>query len=562
MEGLWQVVPLFHACNKSETTLLVGPSRERLFADLPRGDSSEGLRQGAGEAATAFCVGLHPEVKALDAELKTANGGAWFDMDDGIAVGPPDVVFSAVQRFSAALQTTTGLVMRFDKLSCFSYAHDLTRCEHRQRFNVPIGNAVIPATDACPEHRANGIIVGGVPIGTTEFVAEHVRVRAEEIVGQITETNSQLHSFPHHAWSVLFYCLAPRFDYILQHVDPIVTAPLAVRIDNALQSFAESCGYSGMLRDPDGSDITLRRFALPARLKGCGVRSRALLAPAAFLANLVTASTMFVSTPNNLGAFYCLQPLFPPPHLSGPEHGGRLATFLASGLPSAVALGRSWDGMQAEVAVTEVTGPLDRAAANAGLGSSTKLQRAIMHQREQVWQQHLQRDIMNLAPTDPRREAYESVDPLSTAWVASWPSASKGWALDQGEFREVFTTYLGGESPCVGALAGQVIQGNGGRRICDSFGRQLCLATLPGDGFRVRHDALVDTVARDVMRAGIQGCTEPRRLFMHVLLQDSESLPKQRLFATGQDDGRSLSCRGSWHLGVQFASTMESCRRA
>jgi len=44
------------------------------------------------------------------------------------------------------------------------------------------------------------------------------------------------------------------------------------------------------------------------------------------------------------------------------------------------------------------------------------------------------------------------------------------------------------------ALAEQVIQGNGGRRISHRFGVELCLANLPGDGFRARHDALVDTI--------------------------------------------------------------------
>ena len=444
----------------------------------------------------------------------------WMTVIHGIGFGPADVVFPAMNRFALALQETTGLVVRFDKLSCFSYGYDLTYCEHRIRHNVPMGSVCIPASDMFPEHRANGIMVGGVPIGTSEFVAEHVRVRAEEIVGQITETISQLHSSPHHAWSTIYYCLAPLFDFTLQHVDPAVTMPHARRIDTALQNAAEECGYSGMLRDPDGSDITLRRFALPACLKGCGVRSRELLAPAAFAANLVTASTSFITTDAKQGVFDCLHPLFPPPELSGPEHGGRLAVFLASGLPAAAALDRSWAGMRAEVLASEVTGPLDRFAANAGLGCSSKLQRAITRQREQVWQQQLEQDILALAPTDPRREAFDSVDSFSYAWVASWPSVSKGWALEEREFREVMTTYLGRESPCVRALAGQVIQGNGGRRISDRFGVQLCLANLPGDGFRARHDALVDTISRDVMRAGIQGCTEPRRLFMHVLPQD------------------------------------------
>ena len=48
----------------------------------------------------------------------------------------------------------------------------------------------------------------------------------------------------------------------------------------------------------------------------------------------------------------------------------------------------------------------------------------------------------------------------------------------------------------------------------------LKLCHVPGDGFRRRHDALVDVVFRSAFRAGLPGRTEPRRLFMPVLPQD------------------------------------------
>jgi hypothetical protein len=42
---------------------------------------------------------------------------------------------------------------------------------------------------------------------------------------------------------------------------------------------AEQLGYVGMMHDP----LTRRRFRLPARMRGCGIRSRAWLAPIAFI---------------------------------------------------------------------------------------------------------------------------------------------------------------------------------------------------------------------------------------------------------------------------------------
>eukprot|EP00966_Prymnesium_polylepis_P027664 639466-Prymnesium_polylepis.1 len=44
--------------------------------------------QGRDDASLAFCVAIHPEVRALDAELAVHGGCARFIMDDGYACGP------------------------------------------------------------------------------------------------------------------------------------------------------------------------------------------------------------------------------------------------------------------------------------------------------------------------------------------------------------------------------------------------------------------------------------------------------------------------------------------
>ena len=310
---------------------------------------------------------------------------------------------------------------------------------------------------------------------------------------------------------------------MLQHLPPDVTTQAARSIDEALQVYAEGCGYYGMLLDPDGSNITLQRLRLPARHNGCGIRSREALAPAAFAANLATASRSFITTAEQKGVVDRLGALFPPPELVRPDQGGRPSLFVVSSLPTATAFGNSWNTLRAEMLGSAITGPLDQPVHNAGHDCPNKLQRDITRQREQRGRDLLQAAIVALDVTDPRRESCQSVDSLSSAWVASWPSHLKGWTLSEREFREVFTTYLGCESPCARALAGLPIQDSRTRRICDSHGRQLCLATLPGDGFRYRHDALVDTVLRAALTSGIPGRTEPRRLFIHAIPQDAQA---------------------------------------
>ena len=66
---------------------------------------------------------------------------------------------------------------------------------------------------------------------------------------------------------------------------PNETVQHAAVFDRAMLQAAEQLGYVGMMHDP----LTRRRFRLPARMRGCGIRSRAWLAPIAFTACFVEA---------------------------------------------------------------------------------------------------------------------------------------------------------------------------------------------------------------------------------------------------------------------------------
>jgi hypothetical protein len=46
------------------------------------GDSEEGVRQGSAESSAVFCVGIAPELAALDRELAAVGGVARGDADD------------------------------------------------------------------------------------------------------------------------------------------------------------------------------------------------------------------------------------------------------------------------------------------------------------------------------------------------------------------------------------------------------------------------------------------------------------------------------------------------
>jgi hypothetical protein len=79
------------------------------------GESGEGGAQGDPEAGAAFAVPVQPAVEELHRELASVGGVAVFGNDDGFAVGPPAIVFQAVQRFADRVFRTCNLRLQVSK---------------------------------------------------------------------------------------------------------------------------------------------------------------------------------------------------------------------------------------------------------------------------------------------------------------------------------------------------------------------------------------------------------------------------------------------------------------
>jgi hypothetical protein len=221
-------------------------------------------------SSMTFCVAIHPELRALDEELACYGGMARGIMDDVYAIGPAHAVFPALQRFADRLRDATGVEMQQAKYACWSPDYDLVVCPYRQRMQVPIGQRALEDGSV-----VYGIVIGGVPVGQTLYVEDAMRQIADGIVSYIYTTITQLRDHPHAAWAALVYCCQSRLDYWLRHVPPSMTRTAAMRVDRALVEAAEMLGYDGMLAEP----LTRIRFHMPSRMRGCGVRSRVMIAP-------------------------------------------------------------------------------------------------------------------------------------------------------------------------------------------------------------------------------------------------------------------------------------------
>ena len=301
---------------------------------------------------------------------------------------------------------------------------------------------------------------------------------------------------------------------------PEQTYAAALMLDGALDAAFKRCTDHAILDDP----LVARRSRLPGRMRGCNRRSRRELAPIAFCSSFVRAAELMsgdAAIPEmrryfGAGAF--------------DADGTRLTDFIAQ---SDMALAApyvadsfvtAWDQLRGLVAGSGVSGPLDLPAAMAGHGADgAKLQKSITAQVEQVARDSLHAQMTQLPLRSPVRQAWFAADSLSSQWVSALPTHELD--CETREFREMATTYLGAASPAVrrGFLRGDTIPcGRGAQRVCDAYGLELGLATLPGSSDTICHDNCGNELFDICRAAGMDVRLEPRIIF-------ADLLPRQRL---------------------------------
>ena len=275
-------------------------------------------------------------------------------------------------------------------------------------------------------------------------------------------------------------------------------------------------GPVGTLRFYFADDILLARLRLPARRRGCGIRSRGWLAAIAFASCFIECAEGLI---DRVGAFKGYFPHLEEMFGRGAfDPGGhRFEQFLATRpngeyYPSGDDLQEAWNTLRFRVPQGAQAGPLEVPASQAGVGRGMlKLQKKITETLEEIDFRALDDRIRQLPAGDERQRAWRSVDRLSSQWVSSWPT--RKFEYGHLQLEEVLTTYLGAESPIVRPYSGQSIPcgGNGGARVCDPYGSQLANATLPG-GFTVPHDVTGGELFQITKEAGLPTELTPRHI--------------------------------------------------
>ena len=108
--GLEAQTTFWHARHNARPMLLVGPLRNRLFDDDDtRGDSEEGVMQGAPDSPAVFCVATQDELVSLDNAVAMEGGTARAFMDDVAVVATPRTGFMAIAEYIKNIGRAAGV---------------------------------------------------------------------------------------------------------------------------------------------------------------------------------------------------------------------------------------------------------------------------------------------------------------------------------------------------------------------------------------------------------------------------------------------------------------------
>ena len=376
--GLEAQTTFWHARHNARPMLLVGPLRNRLFDDDDtRGDSEEGVMQGAPDSPAVYCVATQDELVSLDNAVATEGGTARAYIDDVAVVATPQTGFMAIAECIKNIKTTTGV--RIEKVEVYAPwldARTLEAIAHRleaeRACNVEFKIGIRPApgsSSAGDTHLMRGVELMRAPIGNPDFEEAFYETKATAVVSKIIDTGTEmLHDRSAAAAHTLLYtCPQHQRGYRMRTCrgdDSILSA--TARVDEALKHGLLSYSPHDILND----ELLARRVCLPVRMNGLGIRSQADLLALAWTGCFVQACEAFTDRVKGLGevvlpgSFPLLGRLFGDGAFD--MGGARFEIFVSTThcLSSARGLREHWAAMRAraapEAGATPTTGPLSQ----------------------------------------------------------------------------------------------------------------------------------------------------------------------------------------------------------
>ena len=255
------------------------------------GDSEEGATQGDPAAGPFFCVSWQEEVRELDRAVATVGGLTKFGMDDGYVLGPPHVVFPALEKFARDVRGKCLLQWEKTKTEVFTWQGIL-----------PTGTTpgLTSAGITIDDKFEPGFMCYGVPVGTDKYVRHMLGVKVEQVAEDAEKVVSVLKDEKQALWAILRSSLSQQLDYWLQLCYPSDVEYAARRMDSILWKVLQVSAGSSIARGRGhNTDLecildvpvdglrgkTFQEWAVsqPVRMGGIGIGSQLESSPIAFI---------------------------------------------------------------------------------------------------------------------------------------------------------------------------------------------------------------------------------------------------------------------------------------
>ena len=289
---------LRHMAWHAGTTLAPSPGLEsqgRLW-----GRTGEGSTQGSPEGGPWFCITWQEHLLELEASLKAAGGMVRAGWDDLYPVGPPEVVFPAMERFWGLVGLHCGLEPQQTKTEIYSS----TGIRHpAMPADIPLAGAMVDGVFA------PGFLLYGVPVGSDIYVEHMLQKKVREVAAKAEETSKLLAGERQGLWTILRSSLKFQFEYWLGLVYPSQVMVAARGVDRIIWEVLEVVAGAHIPREEEGLgweeclDIPVRGLegrsfqhwlaSLPVRQGGLGITSQVELAPLTFIGSVEQALSFF-----------------------------------------------------------------------------------------------------------------------------------------------------------------------------------------------------------------------------------------------------------------------------
>ena len=498
---------------------------------------SEGGQQGATSSLILACAAIQPYLRELDEALRPYGGSARKGIDDGVTHGPPHILYPLLEKYYAQIRQHCGLTINRNSSMVYSPTGNYEGMP--QGFSIGYIIATVGPPHQQTQQRAEGLDIWGAAVSAdSNYILAKMAKKEKKVCSTINKITKSLN--PRNSdvtMTVIRLSLYNRLQYSQQCQQPQhmieINSNVQRSLDNAL---TETLGFD--IKDPASFSLTPHTLldptlvsdtmSLPAKAKGMGLRSmnghRGLCA---YIGGWYMVAKQFIdikdeegNTIHN-GLYPLLEPFLGAASQDSINADNRWTKFTDGNSilgnqfrQSVVTLAAMCQGTPGPLAY-----PVEAIRTISKAEHGDKLQKELTKQIDKASAVQIQARYDALPNEDRRNLAYQHRQPMTMAALTTAPTIQS--QVPQSVFTGVAALILGAIDPNIRHLIGAQI-GDTQRSKVDEHGDALANAQLPGDRWRIAHDAIKDQIFMDATTMGIRIQTEKYGLFTRFMTLEGQ----------------------------------------